>query len=128
MTTFSVGSPGLVAVDPERNGGQDHALALVTAVHSDGTVDVTVFPPAGGEPIGQLARLTPYESRKVLEEALSEHFADIAGASGLAHPLKTESGAHRAPTVNDVLPWANGLYPLAADAGSKTSRKSTKDA
>jgi hypothetical protein len=33
----------LVTIDPDRNGGQDHAPALITAVAGDGTATVLVF-------------------------------------------------------------------------------------
>jgi hypothetical protein len=33
----------LATIDPDRNGGQDHAPALITAVADDGTATVLIF-------------------------------------------------------------------------------------
>lgn len=117
-----------IAADPEGAGqGNDRRLVLVVDVAEDGkTVDVVAF--LGG--MEELRGLPVYDSRAELEEALRAHLGDIAGAQGIAHPLKQEDGTRRAPDITDVLPWHNGVYPLesvALAAGARTKR-GAKDA
>lgn len=105
-----------IAADPDSNDGRDYRLVLVVAVASndDGeTVDVVTFPD-----LVSLTGLPVFATRDELEAELRKHFAAITGAQGIANPLKAEDGTRRQPTIADVLPWHNGVYPLASGAAA----------
>ena len=59
----AIGGSVLVLVDPEQNGGQDAAVAFITAVWPDEAVNVRVFPNTPG-PEYQLSGVRLYQTRQ----------------------------------------------------------------
>lgn len=66
----------LVLVDPEQNGGEDTAAAVITAVCPDGRINAYVFPNSDG-PEYVLRGLRLYKTR---DEALTARQEDPAPA------------------------------------------------
>jgi hypothetical protein len=117
-----IGDWVLASVHPQHNDGQDEAPALVTRVHDDGTVDLTLFVASGG--IRSHERVPIFDSRAAADEARDAAAQDIKGRNPETGQAWTDDERR-----THVLHWAagRGAYP-AAEAAPAPAKKATKQA
>lgn len=123
--TAEVGDRLLVLVDPDDNGGVDHAPADVVAVHDDSTVTVRAHLASDREPSRLVRGVRVYDTRDGADAALDEHREMLPGAH------RHNPGGDKEPwRRSDVYRWVQAAYrrPSSAPAGEAEGRHSAPDA